>query len=219
MKKLAISEQNHDEIHRLLKRIPFFNSVLGFSPEQFDKLAELADIIEVQAGETVIRKGDTDMYLYFLLKGQLTVFLDDDPYSSRVSYVSPGELFGMLSMITHTPRSAMIKADENAKSILLYKLNFAYFNDDSAKSELQLQTKILFYRMVAHHVRWTLEQKKMAEPKHPMTSRMLKLPIMKAPKDTPEELQALKEQTKSLSELLLLWNEYDTETKASPSNM
>ena len=211
MKKLAITEQNQDEIHRLIKRIPFFSSVLNECPEQFDRLLDLADIIEVDAGETVIRKGDTDMYLFFLLKGQLTVFLDDDPYSSRVNYISPGELFGMLSMITHTPRSAMIKADENAKSILLFQLNFAYINDDSPSSELSLQTKILFYRMAAHHVRWTLEQKKMAHPRHPLVSEMLKLPLPKAPKGTAEELSALKQQTKRLSELLFMWNEYDME--------
>lgn len=209
MKKIAINEQNQDEIHRLIKRIPFFNSVLSSSAEQFDRLLELSEIMEVQAGETVIRKGDTDMYLYFLLKGQLTVFLDDDPYSSRLSYISPGEVFGILSMVTHTPRSAMIKADENAKSILLYKLNFAYLNDDSAKSVLKLPTKLHFYRMAVHNIRWTLEQKKMADPKHPLVGNMLKLPIPKAPKDTPEELAALKEQTKGLSDLLLLWNEHD----------
>lgn len=215
MKKLAITEQNQDEIHRLIKRIPFFSSVLNESTDQFDRLLDLADIIEVDAGETVIRKGDTDMYLFFLLKGQLTVFLDDDPYSSRVNYISPGELFGMLSMITHTPRSAMIKADENAKSILLFQLNFAYLNDDSANSELSLPTKLSFYRMAAHHVRWTLEQKKMADPKNPLVSQMMKLPLLKATRDTAEELHALKEQTKSLSELLFMWNEHDMENGSS----
>ena len=209
MKKVAITEKNQDEIDRLVKRIPFFSSVLAGSEAQFDTLLDLADIVEVSAGETVIRKGDTDMYLYFLLKGQLTVFPDDDPYSSQLNYISPGEVFGILSMITNTPRSAMIKADENARSIFLFKLNFAYLNDDSAKSELKLQTKIEFYRMAANYVRWTLEMKKMADPKHPLVAMMMKLPLLKAPKGTNEELQALKEQTKSMAELLFQWNESD----------
>ena len=215
MKKLAITEQNQDEIYRLIKRIPFFSSVLASSEAQFETLLDLADIVEVSAGETVIRKGDTDMYLFFLLKGQLTVYLDDDPYSSRLNYISPGEVFGILSMITNTPRSAMIKADENARSILLFKLNFAYLNDDSAKSELKLQTKIEFYRMAANYVRWTLEMKKMADPKNPLTAKMLKLPLLKAPKNTNEELQALKEQTKSMAELLFQWNESDMDAGGS----
>lgn len=209
MKRISITEQNKDEIDRLIKRIPFFSAVNTSSEEQFERLLELGEIVEVQAGETVIRKGATDMYLYFLLKGQLAVYLDDESSSSRINYVSPGEVFGILSMVTHTPRSAMIKADENAKSILLYKLTFAYLNDDSAKSVLKLPTKLHFYRMAVHNIRWTLEQKKMADPKHPLVANMLKLPIVKAPKDTLDELAALKDQTKRLSDILLMWNDHD----------
>jgi hypothetical protein len=144
-----------------------------------------------------------------LLRGQLAVFLDDEPNAMSVNYLSPGEVFGILSMITNTPRSAYIKADENAKNTLLYKLNFAYLTDESPTSEIHLLTKIQFYRMAVHNVRWTLEMNKMQNPGHPLVSVLMKMPFINPPKDTIEELKALKEQAKSLSELLYLWNEYD----------
>lgn len=213
MKKISITEQNKDDIYRIVKRIPFFSSVFTSSVEQFEKLLSLGEIIEVQANETVIHKGDTDLYLYFLLKGQLTVFSDENPHAQQLNSISPGEVFGLLSMLTYTPRSATIKASRDAKSILLFKLNFAYLNDDSSKSELDLNSKLHFYRMAVHNIRWTLEQNKMADPKHPLISQMLKLPIPKAAKNTVAELSELKEQSKRLSDLLLQWNEYENTDK------
>lgn len=213
MKKISITEQNQDDIHRIVKRIPFFSSVLASSAEQFNKLLALGEIIEVQADEAVIHKGDTDLYLYFLLKGQLAVYADTESYAEPINTISPGEVFGLLSMLTYTPRSATIKASKESKSTLLFKLNFAYLNDDSSRSELDLNSKLHFYRMAVHNIRWTLEQNKMADPKHPLVSQILKLPIPKAEKNTVAELSELKEQSKRLSDLLLQWNAYESADK------
>ncbi len=209
MQKVSSSSYTTEDVERLLKRIPFFNDVSKQSDLQFFNLIDLADILEVAPGESIIRKGETDMYLYFLLKGQLAVFLEDSPSAQPVSKISPGEVFGILSMITATPRSAFIKADANTKSSLVYKLNFAFLADESSTSKLSLETKLIFYRMAVFNIRWMLEQKKMADPKHPLVALMLKLPFIKAEKGTTEELHALKQQAKSLSEIIFLWNDYD----------
>ena len=209
MQKSFSSNVSVDDVERLLKRIPFFNDVAKQSDHQFQTLIDLADIIEVGPGETIIRKGETDMYLYFLLKGQLAVLMEDSADAAPINHINPGEVFGILSMITATPRSAFIKTDKNTRASLLYKLNFAYLADESTVSKLSLATKLIFYRMAVFNIRWMLEQKKMADPRHPLISTLLKVPIMKAAKDTPEELEALKEQAKSMSEIVFKWNEYD----------
>lgn len=209
MHKFLSNSVTVDDVERLLKRIPFFNDVSKQSDLQFHNLIDLADIVEVAPGETLIRKGEADMYLYFLLKGQLAVFLEETPSAPAVSHITPGEVFGILSMITATPRSAFIKADQNSKSCLVYRLNFAYLADDSSTSKLSLETKLIFYRMAAHNIRWTLEQKKMADPKHPLVAMLVKIPFIKAEKGSTEELLALKQQAKSLSEIIFKWNEYD----------
>ena len=209
MQKSFSSNVSVDDVERLLKRIPFFNDVAKQSDHQFQTLIDLADIIEVGPAETIIRKGETDMYLYFLLKGQLAVLMEDGPSATPINHINPGEVFGILSMITATPRSAFIKTDKSAKSNLLYKLNFAYLADESTVSRISLPTKLIFYRMAVFNIRWMLEQKKMADPRHPLVSSLLKLPILKAEKDTMEELMTLKQQAKSMSEIVFKWNEYD----------
>lgn len=208
-KSFSSSSVTLEDVERLLKRIPFFNDVAKHSDLQFHTLIELGDIIEIDPGETIIRKGETDMYLYFLLKGQLAVFMDDTTASPPINLINPGEVFGILSMITATPRSAFIKADTSAKSTLLYKLNFAYLADETATSKLSLATRLIFYRMAVFNIRWMLEQKKMADPRHPMVATLLKLPIIKADKDTVDELDALKQQARNMSEIVFKWNEYD----------
>lgn len=208
MQKLFSNNISSDDVERLLKRIPFFNDVCKQSDQQFQNLIDLADIQEIHPGETIIRQGETDMYLYFLLKGKLAVFLSEDD-KQAVGFINPGEVFGILSMITATPRSAFIKSDDNTRSSITYKLNFAFLADESTTSKLSLETKLIFYRMAVHNIRWTVEQKKMAAPKHPLVSLLLKLPFIKAEKGSHEELIALKEQAKSLSEIIFLWNEHD----------
>jgi CRP/FNR family cyclic AMP-dependent transcriptional regulator len=209
VQKFFSNSVTSEDVERLLKRIPFFNDVSKQSEQQFLNLIELADIREVAPGDTLIHKGETDMYLYFLLKGKLAVFLEDTAQAPAISHITPGEVFGILSMITATPRSAFIKADTGARSSIIYKLNFAFLADESDTSKLSLETKLIFYRMAVHNIRWTVEQKKMANPKHPLVGLILKLPFIKAEKGTQEELIALKEQAKSLSEIIFLWNEHD----------
>lgn len=207
MNKTSSADYSRDDIKRLLLRIPFFSDVNNAAADQFEALIDVAEIVEAAPGETVIQKGATDMFMYFLLKGQLAVHLQDEPSSQAVNYISPGEVFGILSMITHTPRSAFIKADENARETLLYKLNFSYLNDDSPVSRLGLATKLVFFRMALHNIRWTLETNKMTNPNHPLVAEIRKIPMIKAQKDTPEELAALKDQAMALSQILFKWNE------------
>jgi CRP/FNR family cyclic AMP-dependent transcriptional regulator len=211
---IGATEHTDLDTERLIRRIPFFNEIFESSEEQLGILLSLSDVLEVSAGETVIEKGDTDMSLYFLLKGQLGVYLDSDS-TEAINYISPGEVFGILSMMTQTPRSAFIKADENAKSTLLFKLDFGYLTDNSLMAKLSLDTRLIFYRMALHNIRWTLERNKMSDPNHHLVEKIRKLPFVSAPKGTQEELDVLKEQALSLSDILFEWN---SSQSTAPSN-
>lgn len=191
---------------RLIRRIPFFNNVYEESAAQFESLMELADIVQYEANETIIRKGDNDMVLYFLLKGLLSVFIDENSTES-INAINPGEVFGILSMVTATSRSAFIKANDNNKNAILFKLDFKYISDDSIHSQLSLPIKLIFYRMAVHNIRWTLELNKMSDPNHCLVDAIRKLPLHRAEKDSEEELNTLKQQAKDLSDILFKWND------------
>lgn len=216
MRIITSAEHTENDTERLVRRIPFFNDVYESSATEFHTLMSLSDIMLAEPGEIIIRKGDTDMYLYFLLKGQLNVYLDDNPNSTPINMISPGEVFGVLSMMTRTPRSAFIRADAKAKKTLLFRLDYGHMTDSSTLSKLSLQTKLIFYRMALHNIRWTLEMNKMSDPKHYLVEKIRKLPFINVSKGTREELDALKQQAISLSDILFEWN--SSKSKQSENN-
>lgn len=206
MRVITLAEHSEYDTERLIRRIPFFNDVYEHSAIEFQALVSLSDIMIAEPGEMVIRKGETDMYLYFLLKGQLNVYLDEDPSSQPVNTISPGEVFGILSMMTRTPRSAFIRADQKAKKTLLFRLDYGHMTDSSDHSKLSLPVKLIFYRMAIHNIRWMLEMNKMSDPKHYLVEKIRRLPLVNVQKGTKAELEALKQQALSLSDILFEWN-------------
>ena len=211
MRSITLAEHTEFDTERLIRRIPFFNNIYEASPIEFEALVSLSDIVYAEPGETIISQGDTDMYTYFLLKGQLGVYLDDDPDSLPINQISPGEVFGILSMMTQTPRSAYIRTDAKSKTSLLFRLDYGHITDASDCSKLNLETKLIFYRMALHNIRWTLEMNKMSDPNHYLVEKIRKLPFVNAPKGTKEELDALKKQAHDLSDILFEWNSSKTD--------
>lgn len=207
MEPINRSEYPLERIQRLLSGIPFFNEVLRDSEQQFSRLLECSDILQARAGEAVIRQGDSDTYLYFLLKGQLAVMAGNDAAAQVLNYISPGEVFGALAMILATPRTASIRVDESAREAIVARLNYADFSNITEFSYLSLETKLAFYRMLVHNIRWTLEVNKMHSPQHELVSKLRTVPLFTGSKGSTEELAALREQAHTLADILCLWNE------------
>lgn len=206
MEQIDRREYPLERIERLLSGIPFFNEVARESQPQLAALTDLAEILQANPGETVIKEGDSDTCLYFLLKGQLAV-VAPGPSGKALNYISPGEVFGALAMIRGTPRTASIKVDESAREAIVARLNYSHFNKLTDFSTLTLATKLSFYRMLVHNIRWTLEVNKMQNPQHELVASMRKVPIYAGPKGTQEELESLYEQAHQLADILCLWNE------------
>lgn len=213
MEPINRSDYPPERIQRLVSGIPFFNEILRNDDQQFEKLMELCEILEAEPGEEVIRQGDTDTFLYFLLRGQLGVIAPGNGNGGEViNYVSPGEVFGTLAMIRGIPRSATLKVDENARQAIVARLDYVFFKNLRDFSTFSLETKLAFYRMVVHNIRWTLEMNKMQEPEHELVASLRKVPIFTGPKGTLEELEVLYDQGHTLAEILCQWNEMPRQT-------
>jgi CRP/FNR family cyclic AMP-dependent transcriptional regulator len=208
MEQINRSDFPPERVQRLVSGIPFFNEVMRNDPQQFDKLMELCEILEARPGESVIRRGDTDTFLYFLLRGQLAVMAPGEEDQGRViNYVSPGEVFGTLAMIREIPRSATLRVDDAAQEAIVARLDYVFFKNLQDFSTFSLETKLAFYRMVVHNIRWTLEVNKMQEPDHALVGNLRKVPIFTGAKGTMEELESLHEQGNMLAEILCEWNQ------------
>lgn len=60
---------------------------------------------------TIIYAGDTGDTLYYIIKGSVTVLIeDDDGREMIVAYLNPGDFFGEMGLFGHQDRSAWIRA-------------------------------------------------------------------------------------------------------------
>ncbi|MCG8391632.1 MAG: cyclic nucleotide-binding domain-containing protein [Pseudomonadales bacterium] len=204
MEQANNNDFGQERTRQLLSGVPFFNEIARDNQEEFAQLECNTRLWVADSGDEVIRAGDVDSTLYFLLRGQLEV-LAEQPGDPPLYYVSPGEVFGTLSMLLGTPRSATIRVADNAREAVLASLDFNPFNDTD--SPYSLSTRLAFFHMIVHHVRWTLEVKRMQNPDHELVQSMRKLPVFHGEKGSEAELMSLKEQAQGLAELLCRWNE------------
>ncbi len=84
------------EVIETFKRIPWFERL---EPRHFDKLAEIATIRHVEAGEQLFREGEKEDNLYIVIEGRiaLEIFV---PHRGRIRIgtVEPMEVFGWSSV-------------------------------------------------------------------------------------------------------------------------
>lgn len=194
-------------LEHLLSGISFFKAVRQQDPKQFDLLVQASKIVSYMPTEVVVKKGEPSNCLYFLLKGKLAVYVDQPLQGDLVNYVTPGEVFGDLAQLVGQPRTATIIADQSAKESMVLALDISVFGPLSATSPVSRATKLIYYRNMAHNLRWKLEVYRSQHLQHPLANKHRQIKLYHGPKDTFEELQSLFEQSKALAILLIEWNQ------------
>ncbi|MDO3382782.1 cyclic nucleotide-binding domain-containing protein [Gilvimarinus algae] len=202
-----IEKFQRQTIEQLLSAIPFFKAVKQLDPAQFDTLLQYSRIITYRPGEVVLHRGDGDQCLYFLLKGRLAVYPSEALTGEPVNYVTPGEVFGDLARLMHSPRSATIVADTSSREIMVFSADFSAFGELESTHPISLPTKLLYYRNTVHNLRWKLEVYRSLHPKDELANRHRAVKLYLGPKDTLEELRSLHEQARTLASLLVAWND------------
>jgi CRP/FNR family cyclic AMP-dependent transcriptional regulator len=193
-------------LEHLLSGISFFKAVRQQDTKQFDLLVQASRIVSYLPGEIVVQKGEQSNWLYFLLKGKLAVYVDQPLQSDLVNYVTPGEVFGDLAQLVGQPRTATIIADQSAKESTVLALDINVFGPLNATSPISRATKLVYYRNMAHNLRWKLEVYRSQHLQHVLANRHRQIKLYHGPKDTYEELLSLFEQSKALAILLIEWN-------------
>ncbi len=204
MHSKPVNEYPRDVIEKLTNVIPFFKQVNQQDQWQYELLLQHSKVVSFEPGEEVVRQGEADSWLYFLLKGQLVVLAGD--YSQAVNHITPGEVFGDLAMLMKQERSATVVADSQSRQTLVFAVDFSIFGELEDMHQINLSTKLAYYRNLTHSLRWKLEVYRNTYPSHELANshRMIKLFVGK--KESKEELLALSGQGYELGRLLILWN-------------
>lgn len=209
MQRVTKEEYPIDSLQRILNGVTFFKELIQNDESQFEVLMSIAQIVTAEPNETILQEGDLSHSLYFLLRGQLSVYVTEEQGENILNEINAGEVFGVMSMLSDRPRSASIRT--GGKAALLAGIDFKHFSDIQDFTQFSLETKLTFFRMVANNLRWTLERNKIENPTHPLVSRLYKMPLFVGEKGGVEELEALYNQAHLLADLVRDWN--DTPTK------
>ncbi|MCC7517991.1 MAG: cyclic nucleotide-binding domain-containing protein [Verrucomicrobiae bacterium] len=125
------------EIVALLKRTPLFADL------SLRELIELLPLIHERSygdGETVMAQGEPGLGLYVLMRGEVEVRQEDARRNDGIARLGPGEVFGDVSFVDGSPRSATVVACRHAELIGLYRTELL----DLMERKPHLASKILF---------------------------------------------------------------------------
>lgn len=103
----------------VLARAPIF---YGLAEGVLTRIAEVAQHVSADRGETFIREGDVEPWMYLLVSGQARVHSQD----RTIATVEAGAMVGELAVLDPAPRSADVTATEPC---VLLRVDHAPFAD------------------------------------------------------------------------------------------
>lgn len=216
MKNLALEKFPANQIEGFIQSMPFYKEVRLFSPDQFKLLMDFSHIIHLDPNESIIDQGEENTWLYFLLKGRLGVFVDEQDFTRGrdvINYISPAKVFGDLDILPEGDKKATITACKQAKETLLFATDLRPFSRIDDFSTFKLETKLAFYRLIVNGIRWKLEvyKTRFADEKN-FIEEVRHVPLFTGKRNTLDELYFLFNQSKALAELLIKWNGFFRKT-------
>jgi len=138
--RIGQAEQNYAERARRLsqKREALANMPLFSKLEEREllRIMQVAEVLEFEAGEEVMREGDRGDELFIVVEGSLQIVRGEQVLSE----VGPGEHFGEMALIRSSPRSATVRAIEKSELISIRRTDFFAI----LRKEYELAVKLLW---------------------------------------------------------------------------
>lgn len=104
LKCLGSANNMVEALLEMLGQSKFFED---FTLDDILKLSQFMMVYHAEPGDTIIREGDTDDYMLFILEGRINIVKTDAHGERRpMTSVGPGATLGEMSMIDGEPRFA-----------------------------------------------------------------------------------------------------------------
>jgi CRP-like cAMP-binding protein len=113
------------------KRLRCIKILSGLTDPQLETFAELLDIEQTPPGALIVREGQRDESLYFVLEGELRVCLSVLGKEETLTTLTAGDFFGDMALLNHGTRSAHVVANTKC---LLGRLSTAAFEQISQRA-------------------------------------------------------------------------------------
>jgi CRP-like cAMP-binding protein len=101
----------------LIKGVPLFAEC---SRKELGEVAGIADEIDLREGKELTKEGQAGREFFILVEGTADV----KKGSRRVNKLGPGDFFGEISLIRHTPRTATVVATSPVRTLVITERSF-----------------------------------------------------------------------------------------------
>ena len=111
-----------EQIIAVLEKVPLFE---GLSRKDLEKVAKLVRGRTIRQGELLFKEGDPGDKFYILQSGSVEILKEkagSEP--DRLAVKKPGDSFGEMALLTDAPRSATVRAVEQANLLVVSREQF-----------------------------------------------------------------------------------------------
>ena len=110
------------EVGDLLKQTPLFENLRA---GEIDILAQSTRIQTYRAGQIILREGHVGAAFFVLVSGSVAVVKGRSGAEPVVlATLGAGEFFGEIATMKHVPRSASVRALQDTKCLVIWRLDF-----------------------------------------------------------------------------------------------
>ncbi|MDX1802894.1 MAG: cyclic nucleotide-binding domain-containing protein [Alcanivorax sp.] len=142
------------QVGEVLARMRLF---VGLSEDELATLEKLVFVNRVPAGEPVCREGDRSDFVCFVVRGCLDIVkVNDDGGEVVIAHLRPGDSMGEMALVDSEPRSATVRAAEDATLIVLTRKGVEQLRKRSPHAASIVMENIA--RLLCAHLRQTSSQ-------------------------------------------------------------
>ena len=149
--EIVTFDPNNTELVESITRIPAFKPLVG---PQLNEVMKTVTIRDYEKREKVITQGDQDQCMFFLMKGKLSVRVND----VEVNVLDkPNTVFGEMGVIDTAPRSATVLVKRPSRCLAL---DISFFDRLEGRAKLAVQAFFykMFYEILVKRLRETNER-------------------------------------------------------------
>src|ERR1700754_276005 len=110
------------EVRDMLSRIWLFSEL---NPSELDLVAQITQRRRFEPKKTIVRQGEADADLYFVLRGHLKVTAcDAHGREIVINLLQAGDVFGEIAFLDGQARSATVTAHDTCELLMIRRADF-----------------------------------------------------------------------------------------------
>ena len=113
-----------------------------FSWRELEELSKYMNVEMFQKGNVIFEEGDKEAFMCVIFTGKVNILKESGNENKLITSIDAGRLFGEMSLIDGSPRSATAKAYEDTVLIVLTKQEFSRILDEKPRMGAKILQKI-----------------------------------------------------------------------------